>query len=340
MDPKIKILIVDDEKFVRDGCSRVLTAKDYRVYTAENGKIAMDVLTKHPVDIILLDLKMPVMSGEEVLEQTHILYPDIPVIIVTGHGIIDTAVECMKNGAYDFITKPFQIDQLLITVKRATDKRKLEQHAKKLQTENIRNLYDLNLEKSRLRTIINCMANGVMVTNRNLEIVLINPALMRLFEICEEIENPVSISQIIDNQSLIDTLKTIQSENSSENRAISQEINLKNNTLMAISAPALGPQGDIVGTVTVLEDITEFKKLDQMKTDFVNMVAHELRSPLVSIRQQKSVLLEGLAGPLQKKQAEFISRGKEKIDQLLELINELLDIAKIEAGKHVLHMVP
>jgi two-component system phosphate regulon sensor histidine kinase PhoR len=95
-----------------------------------------------------------------------------------------------------------------------------------------------------------------------------------------------------------------------------------------------------VGTVTLLEDITAFKQLDEMKSDFVNMVAHELRSPLVSIRQQNSVLLEGLAGPLQEKQEEFLRRGMKKIDQLLELINDLLDIAKIEAGKHTQHKVP
>jgi signal transduction histidine kinase len=95
-----------------------------------------------------------------------------------------------------------------------------------------------------------------------------------------------------------------------------------------------------VGTVTVLEDITPFKQLDEMKSDFANMVAHELRSPLMAIRQQDSVLLEGLAGPLQEKQRTFISRGIDKIDQLLELINDLLDIAKIEAGKHVQHQVP
>jgi signal transduction histidine kinase len=77
-----------------------------------------------------------------------------------------------------------------------------------------------------------------------------------------------------------------------------------------------------------------------MKSDFVNMVAHELRSPIVAIRQQNSVLLEGLAGPLQEKQEEFLERGIMKIDQLLEMINDLLDIAKIEAGKHIQHQVP
>ncbi|MFC1824413.1 response regulator [Thermodesulfobacteriota bacterium] len=341
MNERIKILVVDDEKVVRNGCQRVLTGKGYEeVMTAENGQQAMEILAENPVDIVLLDLKMPVMSGEEVLEKMRTLYPEIPVIIITGHGTIDTAVECMKQGAYDFITKPFQIDQFLLTINRAAEKRRLEQKAKQFQEENEKNLYDLNLEKSRLKTIINCMANGVMVNNRNLEVVLHNPALMRLLEISEKVENPISVTQIISNQDMITTLKKMQSGEYSGKAFISQEFKAKKNVLRAISAPALGPNKDVEGTVTVLEDITPFKRLDEMKSDFVNMVAHELRSPLVAIRQQNSVLLEGLAGALQEKQEEFISRGSKKIDQLLELINDLLDIAKIEAGKHIQHQIP
>jgi len=340
MNETIKILVIDDERAIRDGCHRVLTGKGYEVITAENGQIALDILAKEPPDIILLDLKMPVIGGEEVLEIARREYPDIPVIIITGHGTVDTAVICMKNGAYDFITKPFQIDQFLLTITRAAEKRRLEQKAKQFKEENIRNLYDLNLEKSRLKTIIKQMANGVMVTNRNLEVVLHNPALMRLMEISEEVENPTPIGKIIHKESLIDTLKQILSGESPEEESVSQEINIGATALRAISAPALGPNKAVAGTVTVLEDITAFKQLDEMKSDFVNMVAHELRSPLVSIRQLNSVLLEGLAGPLDEKQQDFVRRGMNKIDSLLDLINDLLDVAKIEAGKYVQHQVP
>ncbi|MCP4665464.1 MAG: response regulator [Deltaproteobacteria bacterium] len=340
MHEKIRILVVDDEKVVRDGCRRVLTGKGFEVLTAENGRKAMDLLSGESVDLILLDLKMPVMGGEEVLEITNAEYPHIPVIVITGHGTVDTAVECMKKGAYDFITKPFQIDQFLLTINRAADKRRLEQKARLYEEEKKQNLYDLDLEKSRLKTMINCMANGVMVTNRNLEVVLHNPALMRLLEISGQIENPAPLNQILNDESLITTLKKIQSDASSRDESISQEIGAGKNMLRAISAPAFGPDDEIVGTVTVLENITAFKQLDEMKSDFVNMVAHELRSPLVSIRQQNSVLLEGLAGPLEDKQKDFLGKGMKKIDQLLELINDLLDIAKIEAGKAVQHQVP
>lgn len=341
---KTKILLVDDEKRFRETWHRLLTGRGYDVTTAENGQIALDILSKSRVNIIILDLKMPVMRGKEVLEVIAKEYPDIPVVIITGNGTIDTAVECMKKGAYDFITKPFQADQLLFTIRRAEDKRVLEQKDRISRDMIIRILHDLNGEKKRLKTIINCMANGVLVTNRNLEVVLHNPVVMILMEMSERLTNPFPINSLINDESLINTLKQIVNGETPENEFISQEITVGNNVLRAISAPTLRPDRDLFwavdGAVTVLEDITAFKQLDQMKTDFVNMVAHELRSPLVAIKQQNNVLLEGLCGPLGEKQHEFVSRGSNKIDALLELINDLLDVAKIEAGKYVQRRVP
>lgn len=344
MDKKTRILFVDDEARFRDTCCRLLTGRGYDVITAENGQIALDILSKSRVDIILLDLKIPVMSGEEVLEVIAKEYSDIPVVIITGNGTIDTAVECMKKGAYDFLTKPFQVDQLLFIITRAEDKRTLEKKDRISRDMIIRILHDLNAEKKRLKTIINCMANGVLVTNRNLEVVLHNPVVMRLMKMSERLTNPFPINSLIKDESLINTLKQIVNGETPENEFISQEISNGNNVLRAITAPSLAPDKDLFwtvdGAVTVLEDITAFKQLDQMKTDFVNMVAHELRSPLVAIKQQNNVLLEGLCGPLGEKQHEFVSRGSNKIDTLLELINDLLDVAKIEAGKYVQHRVP
>jgi len=340
MDRKLRALVVDDEKVVREGCRRVLSGKNYEVLTAENGHTALQQLSTEPVDLILLDLKMPGMSGEEVLETVHTNYPEIPVIIITGHGTIDTAVECMKKGAYDFITKPFQIDQFLLTVKRASEKRELELQAKQFEEENRRNLYDLSLEKSRVKTIINCMANGVLVTNRNLEIVLHNPALMQMMEIRGDLDGPAPVDKIIEDKDFIKSLREILNSAESSPQTISREISRGSKVIRTISAPALGPDNEVVGTVTVLEDITAFKQLDQMKSDFMNMVAHELRSPLVSLRQQSTVLLEGLAGPIGDKQKELLEKGVKKIDSLLDLINDLLNIAKIEAGKAIHHQVP
>jgi two-component system phosphate regulon sensor histidine kinase PhoR len=339
-EEKARVLVVDDERVVREGCQRVLKGRGYEVLTAENGQVALDCLLKEDVDVLLLDLKMPVMGGEEVLDMAQEKYADIPIIIITGHGTIDKAVECMKKGAYDFVTKPFQIEQFLLTINRALEKRRLEQKAREYEEERLRNLYDLGLEKSRLKTIIHCIPNGVMVTNRNLEVVLHNPALTRILEIGTPLDGPTPLSNVLDNPALTETLRQIQSGQWPPDRFVSQEMICGKRSVRALSAAALGPAQEVVGTVTAFEDITAFKQLDDMKTDFIHMVAHELRSPVVSIRQQNSILVEGLAGPLQDKQKEILSRGIKKVDQLMELINDLLEIAKMEAAQQIQHRVP
>lgn len=340
-DERITILVADDERAIREGCQRVLGARGYHVLLAENGQEALEILTRESVELLLLDLKMPVMGGEEVLQVARERHPHIPVIIITGHGTVDTAVQCMKKGAYDFITKPFQVDPFLITVRRAVEMVNLEQKTRLLQQESARNLYGLHVEQSRLKTIIQCMGHGVMVTNSNLELVLHNPAFMRLLEISGEVRNPVPVEGVVPSPPLIETLqKILRSDPPPRDEAILQEITAGKRFLRAISAPLLGPEGVAVGTVTVLEDITPFKQLDQMKTDFINLVVHELRSPLVSIQQLNSVVLQGLAGPLGEKQEDFIRRGSRKIETLLSLINDLLDVAKIEAGQYIQRRVP
>jgi PAS domain S-box-containing protein len=338
MDP-IKIMLIDDERPFRETSRRLFNGRGFEVITAEDGQSGLDALHRNSVDLILVDLKMPVMSGEEFLKKAHPLYPEVPIIVLTGRGTLDTAVECMKRGAYDFITKPIDFDVLFLSIERAMEKRRLEQKTRRFQDDIVRSYLDLNTEKKRLETIINCMANGVMVTDRNLEIVLRNPALFRMTGYTGPAESPLPVSRVIKDGSLLETLRKIQRHEVGEKDFVSQEIRAGESVLRAISAPTLGPDRNVfwtvTGAVTVLEDITVFKELDRMKTDFVNMVAHELRSPLVSVRQLQTVLLEGMVGPLQQKQEDFVRRGVRKIDSLLELINDLLSVARLEGGRLV-----
>ena len=128
--------------------------------------------------------------------------------------------------------------------------------------------------------------------------------------------------------------------NPSEARFIAQELCQNRIHLRALSAPFSGPDSQVLGTVTVFHDVTHFKELDEMKNDFVRMVSHELRSPLAAIKQQHAVILDGLAGDLTAKQRELLTRAHAKIQGLLDLINDLLDVAKMEAGYGQLEQVP
>jgi two-component system, OmpR family, phosphate regulon sensor histidine kinase PhoR len=115
------VIVVDDERVIREGLRRLLSAQGYRALTAENGREAMDVIASEAVDVVLCDLKMPVMGAVEVLEEVGAAFSTLPVIILTGHGTLENVVECMKKGAYDFITKPFRTDFVLSVIKCAVE---------------------------------------------------------------------------------------------------------------------------------------------------------------------------------------------------------------------------
>jgi DNA-binding NtrC family response regulator len=119
------ILVVDDEKNIREGLGKALQLDGYNVLLAENGNAAIAAIGKHEIDLVISDLKMPGMTGEELLKQVTSKYPTIQVIILTGHGTIETAVNAMRDGAYDFLTKPVNLDRLSLLVSRALSKRDL-----------------------------------------------------------------------------------------------------------------------------------------------------------------------------------------------------------------------
>ncbi|MCX5886401.1 MAG: response regulator [Proteobacteria bacterium] len=172
---EVHILIVDDEKIIRDGTEHVLKKEGYKVVTAKDGEEGLECLKSAAFHMLILDLMMPGMRGMDVLKLVQQQYPDLLVVVITGYATVGNAVEAMKIGAYDFIPKPFTPDQLRIVVRRAIDKLNLEQEMALLRSEREKSLQDIANEKSRVKTIIHCMADGVIVTDRENRIVLTNP---------------------------------------------------------------------------------------------------------------------------------------------------------------------
>ncbi|GAB4381588.1 MAG: sigma-54 dependent transcriptional regulator [Salibacteraceae bacterium] len=128
-----KILIIDDEKPIRSTLREILEYEKIEVAEAENGKKALELAGAMSFDAVLCDIKMPGMDGIEVLEKLQGMNPDIPVIMISGHGTIDTAVESLKKGAYDYISKPPDLNRLLVSVRNALDKKSLIKETKTLK---------------------------------------------------------------------------------------------------------------------------------------------------------------------------------------------------------------
>ncbi len=124
-----RILVIDDEAVIREGLRQSLALEGYQVEVAANGKIGMDKLQKNEFSVVISDLKMPIMSGIDVLKTIQVLQPNVPVIIITGFATVDSAVDAMKNGAFEYLTKPFLPDQILEKVEAAIKKRILNLEA-------------------------------------------------------------------------------------------------------------------------------------------------------------------------------------------------------------------
>jgi two-component system, NtrC family, nitrogen regulation response regulator NtrX len=167
-----KILIIDDERAIRSTLSEILQHEGYKAEVAENGEDGLKKFSSENFDVVLCDIKMPKMDGIEFLEKAKAINPDVPIIMISGHGNIETAVEAVKKGAYDFISKPPDLNRMLITIRNATDKTQLVTETKTLKRK-ISKVQDMIGESAGIKKIKETIAKvaptdaRVLVTGEN-----------------------------------------------------------------------------------------------------------------------------------------------------------------------------
>jgi len=210
-----KILIIDDEEAMRDSCSQVLKRMDIDVENAPNGEEGLEKIKAFEPHLVLLDLKMPGISGMQILEKLPDMDPFLIPVVITGYATVESAVEAMKHGAYDYLPKPFTPDKLRMIVKRGLERRRYMVETERLQEE---------------------------------------------------------------------------------------------------------------------------KKM--MRKNFVSMVSHELKSPLAAVQQNLIVIIDGMAGEIPKKPKQMLKRASIRIKGLLTLINDWLNLSRMESGEMVQKMEP
>jgi DNA-binding NtrC family response regulator len=157
------ILLAEDDTRTREGLSRAITREGYRALAAANGAEALAVLNKEPVDLLLTDLRMPGIDGLTLLERVRVEFPATVVVILTGYATVDIAVQAMRNGAYDFLTKPVQLEKLEVLVKQALEARRLAHENRELklrlrETSGLKHLLGHSPVMQRLRDMIEQVA--------------------------------------------------------------------------------------------------------------------------------------------------------------------------------------
>jgi len=167
-----KILVIDDERAIRNTLKEILEYENHEVDSAEDGPSGVELFQKGSYEAVLCDIKMPQMDGIEVLEKLQEISAETPVIMISGHGNIDTAVEAIKKGAFDFIEKPLDLNRILITLRNATDKTVLIKETKSLKRK-VNKTYDIVGESpaiQRVKDIIDKVAPTearVLITGSN-----------------------------------------------------------------------------------------------------------------------------------------------------------------------------
>lgn len=330
----IQVLIVDDERDIRDASERILTRIGFAVKKAKNGDEALDILNQTQISIVLLDLKMPGRDGLEILPLIRQINDEIIVIVITGFATVETAIEAMKKGAYDFIPKPFEPDQLRIVVNRASERIRLKAEAEKLERARTQTLLDLDTEKTRIRTIIESLPNGVVVTDTQGQVVFMNPAFRQLLNLAMDEKPGMHIENYLSDEDLCSLIREI-----SEGRHIDfddipdHEFSVSENKfLLAKGQPVLGERRQCLGAVVNFVDISSMKVLDRLKSEFVAKVSHELRSPLSTIHEQLALVIKDMVGDAKADDQHILTRAKEKTQGLISLIGDLLDLSRIEEG--------
>lgn len=147
-----KLLVIDDERAIRNTLKEVLEYEKHEVDLAEDGPSGLELFNSNTYDIVLCDIKMAKMDGIEVLQKILEISADTPVIMISGHGNIDTAVEAIKKGAYDFLEKPLDLNRLLITIRNATDKSSLITQTQVLKTK-VSRMYEIVGESEAIRKV-------------------------------------------------------------------------------------------------------------------------------------------------------------------------------------------
>ena len=335
----LRILVIDDEQVIRDGVERALGSEGHSVEKAPDGLAGIEMLEEKRFDIVLTDLMMPGMDGFAVLDWIRENRPQIQVIVITGFATVTKAVSAMKQGAFDFVGKPFTPDYIRVVVNRAVDRIRMQAETQRLRAEKKRGLEAIDKSESRLKTVFGCMPEAVLITDAEGVVVLHNPVAIKNLEIQTDPVIGKHLSASIRDATAVAMVQEVVESSKGVVREFTPGT-ISRKYLRANCSPVITEQGNVVGSVTIFEDITTHKEIDQMKSDFVAMVAHELKAPLASVEQMIYAVQVGCEHEQQATCGALHTRMTERTKDLLRLIENLLNLSKLESGTVVFNLEP
>ncbi len=332
-----KILIVDDEEIIVRLLSMSLRSDGYETVTANSGEQGLEVFKSESPDIVVTDIKMPGMDGLELLKKIKEIDPEKEVIIVTGHGDIDSTITALQHGASDFINKPVRDEALAIALDRAKTKiairEKLEEYTENLEIKIAEATEEIRRKSNFQRLLIKSSNDAIVAFDHDWTVVVYNPEARRIFgEAAKDVRNKMTIDDLYMPEIARIFKNQVREEAMNQNTLPWKEHLLitKDDRQIPVryAGNVLYEKGEFVGTVNFFQDLTEIKRLEKELVQSerlaavgqtVSGLAHYVKNILIGLKGGSYVVDVGI----QKNNTEKFKTGWETIKKNIKRVGDL-----------------
>ena len=322
-----RILVIDDEYGIRTGVRQILEMEGFTVSEAETGRDALEAIDRSPLDVILIDYRLPDIDGLTLLQAIRSRKLDVMTCMITAYANIETAVAATRQGIDFFLPKPFSPDDLIGVVETLLRHKATREEAKTLRLAHEASLLALASEKSQTHSLVESLRDAVLVVNRSGEVVLVNRAMALLLGG----EEGRLIRQPADAVLSGDPFAPVRAAlGASPSIRTVFDMEIADRQYMVSLSPFHSDRGEVLGHILTISDISEIRRLALEKSRFIRTMVHEFRSPLGAIKGMLEVILDKSLGDTLEPYLPLVDRSEKRLDALVELIGNLLSISRIE----------
>ncbi|MGD8353749.1 MAG: response regulator, partial [Pseudomonadota bacterium] len=330
------ILIVDDERFFQDLMANILTEEGFEVRVVGSGEEALRASVDEGYQVVVMDLVLPDIMGTEVLARIRERDPDVAVIMVTAYASMESAIEALKAGAYDYIKKPIVREDLVHSVRRALERQQLAVRNKQLVGQlqaRIEEMKSMSREKEEVFRILD---EGLLIMEDSGRIFDLNPKAVQLLG---SPDSPLAGTDFYSTGFPIPE-GFIESVEAGAGKPFRSLMTLPGTSgpdrqieLVGLSmSRGSGPSRTLLG----FRDLTGIRDLEKNREEFLSIVSHDLRTPLTSLKGFVEMLLNEEYDS-REKQREYLQILDSEADRMISLINDLLDLGRLESGEMTMH---
>src|SRR5512138_1294133 len=317
---KNKILIADDEADIALILRLQLEDAGFTTVRARDGAEALEMLGREDCELLLLDIRMPRVDGMQVLERVRTERPELAVVMMTAHGSEEIAVEAMKRGALDYITKPFSTDDMLKRVERAI-------RYSRTSYENLILQQELAAEKKKIEAILEGMADLLVAVDTEGRVMTVNRKAEQVLGSDREELLGRNVSELLRADITAERLPCrVVLATGAPCLDVAYTLRRSSGDLpvLASATPLYGSSGEIVGSVEIIRDISVLKALEQEREDFVSMLSHDLKTPITAIVGSLDLVRDGRLGAINEDQREYLESANESCSEMVDMIDTLL----------------